>query len=71
MHDKLSARSEHTVTVQTEPDGTVSLSVGRHGIYLLASLTRQESLRVRRMLAAANRELGARTVEKRVRNNTP
>lgn len=71
MRQQLTARNGHTVIIETEPSGSVSLSVGQIGVYVLASLTREESRRVRSMLHQANRELGARQVEQRVKEIIP
>lgn len=48
----------HAVIVTSEPDGTISLSVGRTGVYLLASLTLGEAAAVRAALSDEIRRYG-------------
>lgn len=48
----------HVVIVRSEPDGSISLLVGRAGIYVLASLTIDEAAEIRGALTDQIRRYG-------------
>jgi hypothetical protein len=57
MYQSVETRSGETVVVQTEADGSISLLVGRTGLYVLASLGPDETRCVRAVLLEALRAL--------------
>jgi hypothetical protein len=62
MNETLETRSGETVVVRTEADHSISLLVGRTGLYVLASLGPDEARYVRKMLLEALRALAAADV---------
>lgn len=63
MRDVIETESGQVVIVNTEPDESVSLAIGRSGVYILACLTTQEARAVRAMLLEANRDVAATRVK--------